>query len=105
MEIQTVRSEPNVRQKYVVVRALYRGIESLVLWGNPDVAWHKDIVEGLADAGYEIVEVLGGGWMLPKPDEGKVYVWGKSDRFGPAPMNLVRMLLVTDVIEEEPQGA
>jgi hypothetical protein len=47
--------------------------------------------------------VLGGGWLLPHPEKKTVYVWGKSDRFGLAPINLVKEVLEIEVIEEEPK--
>lgn len=76
--------------------------EVLLLWGNPNIEWHKDIVEEMEGVGIEVAEVFGGGWLFMDPENGSVYVWGKSDRFGQAPMGLVRGLLGEGVIENEP---
>lgn len=102
MNLEEIRVTPDVRQKYVLVRALHDGNDTLLLWGNPHLQWHKDIVDEITKAGYVVVEILGGGWMMPKPEEGIVYVWGKSDRYGLAPIYLVRELLKETIIEEEP---
>jgi hypothetical protein len=102
MEIETTRLTPYVRQKYVLVRVMLDTTEGLILWGNPNIQWHKDIVDEIARSGYEIGEILGGGWLLPKPDEGSVFVWGTSDRYGLAPISLVRTMLKDTVVEQEP---
>lgn len=102
MEIETIRITPNVKQKYILVRVIHDGNKSLVLWGNPNIQWHKDILEEMTNSGYEVLEVLGGGWLLPKPESGSIQVWGKSDRLGAAPMSLVKEVLKGEVIEEEP---
>lgn len=98
---ELVRIYPGIKQKYVIVRAMKNGTESWLLWGNPDIKWHKDILEEMKDAGIEVVEALGGGWLFVDPEKGVVHVWGESDRLGPAPMNLVRKLLGEGVIEKE----
>jgi hypothetical protein len=103
MKLQMVRATPNVKQKFVLVRVSNAGEQSLILWGNPNIQWHKDIVEEIAKSGYEITETLGGGWMLPKPEEKIVYIWGKSDRLGVAPINLVREVLKDKIVEKEPK--
>ncbi len=101
MEIQTVRITPDVKQKYVLVRVIHGGEEAIILWGNPDIEWHKDILEEITHAGYEIFEVLGGGWLLYNAEKETVHVWGKSDRLGVAPINLVREVLKIEVVEGE----
>ena len=103
MKIETVRITPNVKQKYILVRVIDDNEEKLILWGNPNIEWHKDILNELVQLGCEISEVLGGGWLLPKPETGSVYVWGKSDRLGEAPMSLVKEVLKSEVIEQEPE--
>lgn len=102
MEIQTVRITPEVRQKYVLVSVLQGTEEVLILWGNPAIQWHQDIVNEITSAGYHISEILGGGWLLPKSDK-SVYVWGKSDRLGLAPIALVKRVLKVSILEEEPK--
>lgn len=103
MNQEEVRVFPDARQKYVLVHALHGGHDALLLWGNPQLQWHKDIVDEITQAGYEVVDVLGGGWLMPKPEEGIVYVWGTSDRYGLAPQHLVREILKERVIAEEPK--
>lgn len=98
-----VRIISNLSQKYVLVRAVHRGEEELLLWGDSTVEWHKEIIEKIIHAGYEIIEVLGGGWLHPRLEEKVTYVWGRSDRLGAAPINLVRKLLGDEVIEHEPE--
>lgn len=101
METQTVRVTPEVKQKYVLVRVVSGAEEALIVWGNPDIQWHMDIVEEIKAAGYEITEILGGGWLMPKDEA--IYVWGKSDRFGDAPIALVQDVLKVRLIEKEPE--
>jgi Janus/Ocnus family (Ocnus) len=103
MELETIRITPDIKQKYVLVRVIYDGEKRLILWGNPNIQWHKDILEDITKSGYEISEVLGGGWLLPHRESGSVYVWGKSDRLGVAPINLVKEVLKGEVIEQEPK--
>ncbi len=103
MEFQIVRITPNTRQKYVLVKVTKDTKKLLLLWGNPNVEWHKDIVEEIKSNGFEIIEILGGGWLLRSTNEGITYVWGKSDRFGEAPIQLVRQTLTDTVVNEEPK--
>lgn len=102
MESELVRMTPDVRQKFVLVRVASSDNEALMLWGNPNIQWHKEIVEEITNAGYHILESLGGGWLMPVTEKGTVYVWGTSDRLGTAPKNLVREALTVEIIEEEP---
>jgi hypothetical protein len=99
--MSNTRITPNKKQKYVLVRAVKDSQQRVLLWGNPDIQWHNDIVEELVTDGYEVLEVLGGGWLLLDETTGKSYVWGKSDRFGVAPFTLVRELLGSEAVEEE----
>ncbi len=98
-----VRIYPNMNQKYILVRAIRAGTESVLLWGNPNVQWHKDILDEMKDAGLEVTETLGGGWLFIDQEKGVKYVWGTSDRLGPAPIEIVRELLGGEIFEEEPQ--
>jgi len=82
---------PNQRQKYVLIRMA----DGLVLRGDPAVQWHKDIVDGIEADGDQILEVLGGGWIFENTDENTLYIWGKSDRYGEAPTDLVQELLAS----------
>lgn len=99
---ELVRIYPSIKQKYILVRAGWDGRVAVLLWGNPNIEWHNDILGEMVNAGIEVMEVLGGGWLFVNPEEGSVHVWGKSDRFGPPPMQLVRELLGEDLIESEP---
>jgi len=74
-----------------------------MIWGNPNIQWHKDIVDEASNIGYKILEVLGGGWLLLKPEEKTVYVWSKSERFGIAPISFVQEIFKEKVIEKEPE--
>ncbi len=103
MEIETTRITPDIKQKYVLVRVVHDGEERLILWGNPNIQWHKDILEEITASGYEISEVLGGGWLLLHNESESIYVWGKSDRLGMAPINLVKEVLKGKVVEQEPK--
>jgi hypothetical protein len=103
MWISSVRTTADVKQKYVLVRIIDGSEERLILWGNPNIQWHKDILEEITNAGYEVIETFGGGWLLPDSKRGTYYVWGKSDRLGPAPISLVQQVLNSEVIEAEPE--
>ncbi len=96
-----VRIFPNIKQKYILVRAVREGNEMILLWGNPNIQWHNDILEEMKNLGIEVVVVLGGGWLFVDQEKDIKYVWGKSDRFGPVPIELVRELLGGEIIEEE----
>lgn len=93
---------PNIKQKYVVVRGKYNGEELLFLRGNPDVVWHKEILDKIQEEGVEIKEVMGGGWLFLSKDDNTIYVWGKNSKLGAAPIELVRELLGSNIIEDEP---
>lgn len=98
-----VRIYPNIKQKYILVRVIRAGIESVLLWGNPNIQWHKDILEEMKEAGLEVTETLGGGWLFVDQEKGVKYVWGKSDRLGPAPIEMVRELLGGEILQKEPE--
>ena len=93
MDIELVRITPDSKQKYVLVRAGTFEENQLLLWGNPAAQWHKDVVEEIAGSGYVIVEVIGGGRLHMDSASKALYVWGKSDRFGPAPEDSVEGML------------
>lgn len=96
------RIYPGSKQKYIIVRAIRSGEEVILLWGNPDIQWHKEILEEMAASGVEVTEVFGGGWVFIDSEKGVVHVWGTSDRLGPAPMELVKKVLGEDILEYEP---
>jgi hypothetical protein len=102
MKLDTLRIAPNVKQKFVLVHVIHSGISTKVLWGDPDMEWHKDIVDEIAKSGYDILEVLGGGWMFQNLEEVVVYVWGKSDRYGAAPISAIQEVIKGKVVEGEP---
>lgn len=60
-------------------------------------------MEEIANAGYQILETLGGGWLLPVTEEGAGHIRGTSDRLGMALLDSVREVLKNEVIEEEPK--
>ncbi|KND49607.1 MAG: hypothetical protein AB203_00805 [Parcubacteria bacterium C7867-008] len=103
MKLETFRATPLIKQKFVLVRVSQSNKEHLLLWGNPDIEWHMQIIEEITNAGHEIKDILGGGWLLSKPEDRVVYIWGKSDRLGLAPIELVREVLGDSVVESEPE--
>ena len=92
MQSSNVRVTPAKPQKYEVVTTHTPG-EQILLWGNPDIQWHKDIVDEMERAGWSIDTVHGGGWILVAPDTQTVYVWGKSDRYGLTPKSILKTIL------------
>ncbi len=101
--MDSVRIFPNIKQKFVLVRARQAGEETILLWGNPNIEWHKDILEEMEKDGIEIIETFGGGWLFIDSESKKVHIWGKSDRLGLAPIELVQRLLGDDILKEEPK--
>ena len=99
---ELVRIYPNIKQKYILTRVIQDGNELVLLWGNPNIKWHKDILQEMKDKGIEVIGPLGGGWLFFDSEMDVVYVWGKSDGLGPAPIRLVFELLGGKVLEKEP---
>lgn len=97
MAATSVRFVPGKRQKYIVAKLHKDEMEITVLWGNPNVEWHKNIAEEITASGYTVVEVLGGGWLCLDPETQAFYVWGKSDNYGPASQELVREILTREL--------
>lgn len=80
------------KQKFIVVSAQTEdGLADLLL-GDPAAEWHKDIYDDIA-AQYPVRGVYGGGRIFIDPEQKKIYLWGTSDRFGPAPRYLVEEIL------------
>ncbi|MBU0750474.1 hypothetical protein KKH15_03070 [Patescibacteria group bacterium] len=88
-----VRVTLDVSQKYVVAYVEHEGMESALLWGNPSVQWHKDIVSEMKTLGYEVVSVAGGGWVHIVSNEKKIYFRGTSTRYGTASQEMTEELM------------
>lgn len=99
---ELVRIYPGIKQKFILVRVIRGEHELVLLWGNPNIKWHKDILEEMREAGLQALDVLGGGWLFVDQVKGVAYVWGKSDRFGLAPIGIVKGLLGGEVWDREP---
>ncbi len=107
MDIKHLRIFPDVIQKYVVVKAV--GTEPLILWGNPNVEWHKDIVAEIVAQGIVVEKVLGGGRIKIDTESNSIYVWGKSSVYGEVSFSevkniLKRIYLDFTILEEAPFG-
>ncbi len=89
MQVERIHIIPNKRQKYVLIQTE----QGMMVRGNPDIQWHKDIVDQIEVADTQAVQVLGGGWLLQNTQENTIYLWGKSDRYGEAPLDIVRELV------------
>jgi hypothetical protein len=86
MNMPHVRLVEHTEQKFVLVEVGQETSEpAIFLWGNPEVTWHKDIVQEILDAGFAVNRILGGGRIQVLPESQVIYVWGKSDRYGEAP--------------------
>lgn len=74
MENQIIRITPEVSQKYILAKISDN--DQILLWGNPNIEWHKDIAAEMESSGLTISEVSGGGKVkiitIPK----KPYTYG-----------------------------
>lgn len=93
--MQNVRITPGESQKYVLVTVNDNGESKMLVWGNPEAEWHKDIVKEISEAGFEVVRVEGGGKIKLNPETRTIHLWDTSSRFGTAPFEVVRMVLET----------
>lgn len=92
MNKEEIQITPNVEQKYVVV-AVNEGNE-LLLRGDPDAEWHKDIVKKITDSGVKIADVKGGGRVFLDTTDQRIYIYDRSSNYGEVPFKLVRDLLL-----------
>ncbi len=82
-----IQIQPNKIQKFVVVESE----DGIFVWGDPNMEYHKDIVEKMRGSGISILNVRGGGKL--KMEQGIIYVWGKSTAYGEIPFKEVRQIL------------
>lgn len=93
MKVPSVQVQFDKPQKYIVVSVSIDGELKDVLWGNPDAQWHKDIFDSMIAADLQVNEVYGGGRLSANSEAKEIYIWGTSDRFGPASRFLVEEML------------
>ncbi len=107
MNIEAVKLFPEVTQKYIVAKV--SGLEQLILWGNPNVEWHKDITTEMEESGIVVENVLGGGRIRVVSKSRNIYVWGKSSVYGEISFTEVKDILKVShvdyaVLNEVPDG-
>jgi len=98
-----IKIQPFVIQKFVVVES----VDGVFLWGDPQVEFHKEIVQKMRDSGISIINVRGGAKI--KMEEGSIYVWGKSSVYGEIIFEDVRHILKEkfpeyQILNKDPQG-
>lgn len=93
MKVPKVQLGVEQPQKYIVVDTVTDGGKMQSLWGDPDAEWHNDILKDIEAAGFSVDKVYGGGRIFVDSNKKEIFIWGTSDRFGPAPRPLVEELL------------
>ena len=91
MKIVNPRVVPDVAQKYIIAKIF--NSDELLLWGDPEIEWHKDIAEEMGDAGLVVEWVRGGGRLKFVTDSKTIYVWGKSSMYGAASFREAKNIL------------
>jgi len=93
MHVPKVQVPFDKAQKYVVFSVDAEEGHVDMLWGDPDLTWHNDIIEKAKSLGLAIHKIYGGGRIFIDEQKKQIFVWGTSDRFGPAPRYLVEEMI------------
>lgn len=107
MKIVNPRIIPDISQKYIIAKV--SNSKELLLWGDPDIEWHKDIAQEMSDAGLVVESVRGGGRIKLVTDSKTIYVWGISSMYGAVSFREAKNILRIayshyDILNEIPPG-
>lgn len=107
MKALSIRIFPEVSQKYIIAKI--SNSSQTLLWGNPNIEWHKDIKVEMEQSGFLVEEVRGGGKIRISVEAKIIYVWGKSGVYGEVSFLEVKRILEAvypdhSILNEIPPG-